>query len=157
MKHIRPSMSGIYQILNTRSGEKYVGSSTRIYDRLKSHLSFLANGTHINKRLQNAWKQDSPTSFQFSVLEIVADPLLLPQREIYWIRHTGAQNLGFNTKTDLHKEHTSAKVGSDTKKEMENLKMGSMNTTLETLLRFYQQHSNPRLKEAHTKFHDKES
>lgn len=141
-------MFGIYQILNIRSGEKYVGSSSRIYDRLKTHMGFLANGTHINNRLQLAWKQDGPTGFRFSILEIVADPLLIPQREIYWIQTTGAQDLGFNTKTDLHKNRTLLHIGGDLKREMEGLNLGPMNTTLEILIRFYRQHANPPTKES---------
>ena len=140
MKKTVPPLIGIYQIENMKNGQKYVGVSTRIYKRLKDHMSFLANGTHINKQLLESWNKDGPENFSFSILEIGNEPLLLPGKEIYWIHKTSAQNLGYNTQTDLFKERALLHIGSELKKELEALNIGSMNETLKQLIEFYDQH-----------------
>lgn len=132
-----PLLVGIYQIKNTKTGECYVGSSLRIYDRLKAHMVNLLKGTHINMYLLQSWKQYGPESFDFSILEIVTDDKVLSEREIFWIRATGARDRGFNTKTDSYKRHTVMSVGAELKSSLESLQLGSMNDTLQQLIESY--------------------
>lgn len=132
-------MNGIYMIKNMIDGQSYVGSSSCVYDRLKSHVTFLVSKTHINKSLQESWNTHGGTAFVFSVLEVVPEDQDLGEREIHWIRKMGAQSDGFNTKTDQYASRSLMSVGSDVHVELEELHMGSMNRTLKVLVDFYRQ------------------
>lgn len=158
MEKPRPGMIGIYQIKNLNTGEVYIGSSMSINNRLKNHMTDLVNGIHINKSLQDSWRLHGAECFQFSILEIVEDRDRLHKRELYWIEKTGALHVGFNTKTDQYKERTLISVHMSTKKALENLKLGSMNKTIQHLLRFYMTNTqlrvtHPHLKEVQRKYH----
>jgi group I intron endonuclease len=131
------AVSGIYKIENTRTGECYIGCSTNIQARLKQHLIDLMNEFHINKLLQRSWNIHGAESFVFSVVEVVGDPVFLPHRELYWIQETKALTQGFNTKSDAYKQRTLIQIRPNTKSELEELDMGSMNSTLRQLLKIY--------------------
>ena len=47
--------TGIYEIVNTVNGKRYVGSSVNIASRWKSHLRELRRGTHHAKHLQHSF------------------------------------------------------------------------------------------------------
>ena len=142
MEKSRKGMIGIYQIKNRKTEQSYVGSSFSINNRLKDHMTHLANGTHINKDLQESWNHHGPECFEFSILEILQDKNKIDKREIYWIEKTGALNIGFNTKSDQYKSRTLISIHMQTKHDLENLKMGSMNSTIQHLLRFYKTSSH---------------
>ncbi len=137
---------GIYQIKNLKTGECYIGSSASMNNRMKNHMTDLANGTHINRSLQDSWVKYGPENFYFSILEIVESRDDLSVRELSWIKKTGSHSIGFNSKTDQYKERTLISVHMLTKKELEGLKLGSMNKTIQHLLVYYK-HNN--------KFHGK--
>ncbi len=61
---------GIYEIQFTYNGNrfKYIGQSVNINNRLRQHYNELANFTHHNKWLQEAWSKSSHT-FQCKVLD----------------------------------------------------------------------------------------
>jgi len=63
--------SGVYEILNNKSGKKYVGSSVNIEKRWGDHLSYLRSGNHINKHLQSSYDKYGEASFSFEILELV--------------------------------------------------------------------------------------
>lgn len=48
---------GIYQILNTVNGKRYIGQSIQVRDRLNEHTWKLRNNKHTNKHLQAAWNE----------------------------------------------------------------------------------------------------
>lgn len=48
-------MSGVYQIYNTETNKRYIGSSIDVERRLKEHLRNLKANRHCNQHLQNAW------------------------------------------------------------------------------------------------------
>lgn len=61
---------GIYKIVNSVTGECYVGQSVRVLKRISDHKCNLRKGTHSNPRLQNAWNKYGASAFNF---EIVAE------------------------------------------------------------------------------------
>lgn len=77
--------SGIYRIINTLTGDIYVGSAARLLARKKTHFSKLRCQTHENKHLQNAWNKYGAESFDFDVIEYVADTSALLMREQHHI------------------------------------------------------------------------
>lgn len=63
--------SGIYCIMNTVNGKKYVGSSIDISSRWTSHRHDLKRGIHSNVHLQKSWDKYGENSFVFYILEEV--------------------------------------------------------------------------------------
>ena len=72
-----PDESGIYAIVNTRTGERYVGQASRIRSRMQTHTRELNAGTHFahlkRRPLQDAWNQHGADAFECTVLELVYD------------------------------------------------------------------------------------
>jgi len=97
--------AGVYMILNTQNGKRYVGSSVDLAHRWQRHTWELAQGVHGNYRLQKAWAFYGEDAFEFSVLEYVAankkDLLGREQHYIdticpeYNILRVAGSNLGF--------------------------------------------------------------
>lgn len=76
--------SGIYQILNTVNGKRYIGSAVNIASRWRQHQCELRKGRH-NPHLQNAWRKYGPAAFVYEVIELVADKANLLEREQHFI------------------------------------------------------------------------
>lgn len=93
---------GIYLITNLATGQRYVGSSTAVHDRLAAHKALLRRGTgHHNKHLQSSFTKYGEASFLFEVLERCPAGLL-EEREKYWIVTHDAINRGYNASIDVH-------------------------------------------------------
>lgn len=60
--------SGIYQILNTATGDFYIGSSKDLIRRHKQHISLLKKNVNHSKILQRAWNKYGEIHFMFKVL-----------------------------------------------------------------------------------------
>jgi len=73
---MKTPLSGIYQIVNTINGKKYIGSSVNIEGRWAVHKSGLKAGKHVNAHLQNAWNKYGESIFDFRVL-FYCDPEML--------------------------------------------------------------------------------
>lgn len=75
--------SGIYEIVNTINGKRYVGSAVSIALRWRQHRCELGKGRH-NPKFQNAWLKYGADAFVFRVLEYVGDKQdLLSREQIY--------------------------------------------------------------------------
>lgn len=136
------SILGIYSITNVKTRECYVGSSRRIFTRLKDHICQLVDETHINKLLLLSWKLHGTTVFRFECLQELNHVDQIPSAEISWIRRTEADIKGFNTKTDQFRMRTTMKIKSQLRDELDSLHMGSMNETLAQLLAFHRKNQN---------------
>ena len=77
--------SGIYCILNTSNGHRYVGQSTDLSRRKSYHFTALAKGIHKNKHLQAAWNRYGAFCFQWSVLQYAVGQSCLNAAECHWI------------------------------------------------------------------------
>lgn len=116
-----PKASGIYQILNTVTGKKYVGLATNIRLRCKCHRVELRANQHGNSHLQNTWNLYGEQSFEFSILELCTFESL-PDREHYWIGtlKTLDRDFGYNireSKVEHFKmpDETKQKIGAANK------------------------------------------
>ena len=87
--------SGIYKITNTVTLQVYVGSAVNLARRIRTHRSYLSRGVHANRKLQNSWNKYGEASFVTSTLEQV-EPLMLIEREQFWIDSLDAVTKGFN-------------------------------------------------------------
>lgn len=59
---------GVYSITNKTNGKIYVGSSTKLLDRIKQHEKALIAGKHFCKAMQEDY--DAGHRFQFDILEL---------------------------------------------------------------------------------------
>jgi hypothetical protein len=89
--------SGVYAIVNTVTGECFVGSSADMRLALAVHRSSLRDGLSEHRALQEAWTQYGEQAFTFLVLEEVADVATLKAREQYFTDVYSAIALGYNT------------------------------------------------------------
>lgn len=58
----------VYQIRNIISGTYYIGSSSNLYERWRTHRTKLRAGTHPNKHLQSSWDKHREEAFKFECL-----------------------------------------------------------------------------------------
>lgn len=77
---------GIYKIENLANGKVYVGKSTHIKVRFKSHKYELKNNKHYNSHLQKSWNKYGSKNFTFKILE-ECDESIIDEREKYYINH----------------------------------------------------------------------
>lgn len=75
---------GIYIIINTVNGKRYIGSSKNIYDRLCEHKSNLKNNKGHNVHLQAAWNKYGEDKFICCAIEF-CEELKRFDREQYYI------------------------------------------------------------------------
>jgi group I intron endonuclease len=65
-KQILPeSPSGIYEILNTVTDKRYVGSAQNFIKRWREHLKGLKAGRHHSRHLQSSWDKHGAEAFVF--------------------------------------------------------------------------------------------
>lgn len=77
-------MSGIYEVVNSTNGRRYVGSSVDIRRRLNQHRAALRRGDHHNSYLQSAWNKHGESAFEFRVVSVCdADVLIEREQEAF--------------------------------------------------------------------------
>ena len=64
---------GVYKIINTTTGDFYVGSSVNLKERLQTHRCELRKNKHGNARLQRSWNKYGEEAFSFQVI-LLCDP-----------------------------------------------------------------------------------
>lgn len=72
--------AGVYQIVNTITGDRYVGSSVHMRARWSKHRCDLRKSRHGNPNLQRAWDMHGDV-FEFEVLLVVSDLSILIEAE----------------------------------------------------------------------------
>lgn len=65
---------GVYKLVNTATGQCYVGQSQRCKKRIKEHFRLLRWGRHTNPHLQHAYNKHGEAAFYGSI-EIECDDL----------------------------------------------------------------------------------
>ena len=60
--------SGIYQLVNEKTGDFYIGSAINLYTRERVHLSLLGRQLYPNIYLQRVWNKYGEDCFKFKVL-----------------------------------------------------------------------------------------
>jgi len=65
---------GVYKIVNTITGQCYVGQSQRVKKRLKEHFRLLRGNKHTNPHLQNAYNKYGAAAF-YGTLEVECEDL----------------------------------------------------------------------------------
>jgi group I intron endonuclease len=94
--------AGIYEIVNSANGKRYIGSAVSLVQRIGEHRSRLRGKNHRNPHLQNAWNMYGEAAFSFRTILVCRDVNLLffEQRAIdcyrpeYNISPTAGNSLG---------------------------------------------------------------
>lgn len=86
---------GIYMILNTINGKKYIGQSKQLIRRYRRHFSELRNNNHVNSHLQRAWNKYGGVNFDFKVI-LNCDEDDLTYYEDFFINYFDSKNYGYN-------------------------------------------------------------
>ena len=90
-------LSGIYQIRNIVNEKVYIGQTKQpFYKRFLHHVWKLRNGNHDNQHLQKAFELYSEEAFVFEVLEVVENPLLLDEKEKFYIERARIHKVCYN-------------------------------------------------------------
>lgn len=66
-------LCGIYEIVNIVNNKRYIGQSTNINARFRSHKNKLRKNQHRNPYLQNAWNKYGETNFVFNIIQTCKD------------------------------------------------------------------------------------
>lgn len=74
--------SGIYEILNSVNGKRYIGSAVSLRSRWSEHRSHLARGSHHSRHLQAAWRKYGADAFSFRPLILCSKENLLFYEQI---------------------------------------------------------------------------
>ena len=96
-------MIGVYHIVNTKTGKRYIGSSVDIECRLKAHQKALANGSHYNNYLQRAWDKWGENAFLWLVYQCCEDgskALELEQEQLNLFETIGRWDELYNVSKD---------------------------------------------------------
>lgn len=80
---IPPKTAGVYQIKNKVNGRYYIGSARDIVNRFLTHLSKLINNACHNRRIQNDWNKYSYRNFEFSVIEVCEQNIMMDIEQRY--------------------------------------------------------------------------
>ena len=85
MKPIKTNLKrcGIYILTNLISGNRYIGNSKNIQQRLQTHRSYLRHNYHINKHLQSAWNKYGEENFDYSILEFCEENERIKREQYY--------------------------------------------------------------------------
>lgn len=79
--------SGIYRIVNTATGDCYVGSSIHFERRKRWHFNALRRNGHHSTYMQRSFNVHGEGVFVWEIIEeLVPDKKLLEERETYWIQ-----------------------------------------------------------------------
>ncbi len=87
----------IYKILNLVNDKFYVGSTTNKKVRFREHRKQLRGNRHHCKHLQAAWNKYGEEKFDFRVVEVVPDGVLLAEAEDRWLREHFGQPHCYNS------------------------------------------------------------
>jgi hypothetical protein len=93
--HHLPHRSGVYRVVNERTGDCYVGGTGDLRQRGENHASALMSYAHRCGCLQAAYRRQRGGGFWIQVLEL-CEPEMLPYRETWWI---AALRPSWNTET----------------------------------------------------------
>jgi group I intron endonuclease len=79
----KQKISGIYQIVNTKTKRSYIGATKNFVRRVSVHMSILKNGTHSSSLMQKDFDKYGEDSFIFGLLiECTKEELVSKEKEL---------------------------------------------------------------------------
>jgi len=129
---------GVYQIVNTENGKRYIGSAKCFHVRKGKHLSALGIGNHHAKHLQAAFRKYGSDVFSFNILLVCSpeDLLFYEQRAIdrlqpeYNSSPTAGNTLGVRCDPERRRKISVAHTGKVlTEEHRRSISLGNMGRT----------------------------
>lgn len=99
---------GIYEILNTMNGKRYIGSAVNPAGRKRQHWHLLRQNRHHSAHLQNAWNKYGDAAFQFKVLLDCECVELIPYEKAAFEHFRPEYNVAPVAGSQLGMKHTAA-------------------------------------------------
>lgn len=123
---------GIYAIIHSKSGKRYIGKSLNVERRLIDHKTNLISDSYkpksVNRHLYSAVQKYGWCAFHTEVIETFekVDEVLISKRELFWIDHFNTTNRskGYNLRRD---SSTSMIVHAETRKRLSKAFKGAGN------------------------------
>lgn len=81
----RENLPAIYAFRNRENGKVYIGSAIDALERRNDHLYALRRGRSHCPHLQAAWTKYGEDTFEWGIVEVVAEPTMLIEREQFWM------------------------------------------------------------------------
>ena len=78
---------GIYRILNTKTGQHYIGQSIDVFGRWNGHLAGLLTHTHHCVKFQAAFHRAQLSDWTFSILEVCTKEELKRKEDAWLLRY----------------------------------------------------------------------
>lgn len=111
--------SGIYEIVNTINGKKYIGSTKSFHHRWKIHKLHLNRGTHHSPHLQYSWKKHGAEAFDFRVrlfcdeaeLLILEQEALDAERPAFNVLPSAGSSRGHKASAETRAKLSASKMG----------------------------------------------
>ena len=111
--------SGIYEIVNTVNGKRYVGSAVDFAHRWQAHLRQLRKGEHHSRHLQRAWTKHGEDAFEFRrLLECTREELIAKEQAAidrllpeYNISRTAGSTLGVRYTEEARRKLSASRIG----------------------------------------------
>lgn len=112
-------ITGIYQIINIKTQDFYIGSAVNLSKRFLHHLGRLHNNSHKNQHLQHAWNKYGEKSFKFEILLYCDKDMLYYYEQlcidrlfpVYNICKTVKSKLGWKTPDYVKEKIALAQIG----------------------------------------------
>jgi group I intron endonuclease len=133
---------GVYQIINSIDGKRYIGSSVNLSKRKNTHFSDLKKQKHKNRHLLSAYNKYGSNNFKFEIILYCSreDAIFYEQRvidlynfskELYNLSPSAKDNLGFkmpqSSKDLLSKINKGKKHTKESKLKMSQSRTGKKN------------------------------
>lgn len=91
-----PRTYTIYRLLNTETGNCYIGATVNVKNRKYQHFTALRRCKHINRKLQASYNYFGESAFEFQIIERDVSPDDVFEQETYWIEFYNAFSDGYN-------------------------------------------------------------
>ncbi len=119
---------GIYAIVCSETGSRYVGRSNGIGTRVMAHIYLLRNGTHDNKRLQSDFTRFGEDKFNYTVLDKLHNPTkeMLLEREEFYISSFPFSEL-YNARRSSNVGASAGEITEETRLKQSLRQMGDKN------------------------------
>lgn len=142
------SQSGIYVIVNTKTGKLYIGQTQSLKHRWQHHRSNLRIKKHRNNHLQHAWNKCGEKAFRFQVLEYC--PIeKLDEREQYWLNIYIPKGVCYNIAIDAVATNRGRKFSEEHVRKMTEARHKRPPISEESRKRMSEAHKGQRLTEEH--------
>jgi len=127
MRELTAKANGIYEILNTETGQWYRGQAwaMTIAKRWYYHKRRLRNGKHSNHHLQSAWDKYGEEAFVFTVFEHCDTLEACNEREVWWIGDDyNRRDVSYNKRAG---GDATGELSDETKRKMSASRTGTKN------------------------------